>query len=48
MDTALDNLPDDPETLKAMLAELLSANINLQSSQAALEAKVTALHAANT
>jgi len=40
MEIAPDNLPDDPETLKAMIA-------SMQSSQAALEAKVAVLHAAN-
>ena len=47
MAITLDNLPDDPETLKAMIAELRSANINMQSLQTALEAEVAALHAAN-
>ena len=48
MAIALDNLPDDPETLKAMIAELQSANTNMQSLQTALEAEVATLSAANT
>lgn len=44
MAIVLDNLPDDPETLKAMIAELRSANINMQSLQTALEAEVATLN----
>jgi len=40
MDITRDTLPDDPETLKAMIAELLSA-------RSAFEAEVATLQAAN-
>ena len=40
MEIALDNLPDDPETLKAMIARM-------QSERRALEAQVAVLNAVN-